>query len=414
MLVMVALAISLSWKMCLLALVFVGCLMGLLLPLNRKIYRSGQSQLLSYKTVFAMLTEQLSSLKVVKSYVREDFYCQQLNILRERLEAQHVSIARVNALTRWIYCVGAAISFSVFFYVALSWLTVPLPTLLLLLFIFSRLLPQASQLQTHYQQLLHKVPAFADIEQMKGECAAHAEHSIERTSIPPFQDVLELRAVSYQYAGKSEPVFSDMDLRIEKNKTLAIMGPSGAGKSTLADLIAGLVAPTEGGLYCDGLLINDSHRIGWRKNIAYVTQDVYLFNDSLRANLSWVAEEPLSDEDIWQALKLAAADDFVSQLPQQLDTFIGDRGIRLSGGERQRLALARAILSKPKILILDEATSALDHANEQKIQQALAGLKGKLTIIIVAHRETTVAHADDIIHLPFEKPDNPRLAVGLS
>jgi ATP-binding cassette subfamily C protein len=152
-------------------------------------------------------------------------------------------------------------------------------------------------------------------------------------------------------------------------------------------------------MFCDDLMINEENSFSWRNNVAYVTQEVYLFHESIRANLTWISSNQLTDDYLWQALNLAAADDVIANLPQGLDTIIGDRGIRLSGGERQRLALARAILSEPQLLILDEATSALDHENEKKIQTALKQLQGKITILIIAHRETTISHADQIISL---------------
>ncbi len=179
-------------------------------------------------------------------------------------------------------------------------------------------------------------------------------------------------------------------------------GPSGAGKSTLADLIAGLLIPTSGTISCDDISLEGEIRSAWRKNIAYITQEVYLFHDTIRHNLSWVKKD-VSDTTIWKMLESAAAAEFVTRLPQGLDTVIGDRGIRLSGGERQRLALARALLSQPQLLILDEATSALDHENERKIQQALEQLQGKLTIIIIAHRKTSIEHVDHLVELKPQK-----------
>ncbi|PIW44083.1 MAG: hypothetical protein COW18_14165 [Zetaproteobacteria bacterium CG12_big_fil_rev_8_21_14_0_65_54_13] len=149
---------------------------------------------------------------------------------------------------------------------------------------------------------------------------------------------------------------------------------------------------------CDDMVLEGDARMAWRRGVAYITQEVFLFHDTVRANLAWVSPG-VSEAELWQALEMAAAAEFVRALPAGLDTLIGDRGIRLSGGERQRLALARALLSKPQLLILDEATSALDHDNEQKINQALLQLDGKLTILIIAHRETTIAHVKQRIVL---------------
>ena len=152
-------------------------------------------------------------------------------------------------------------------------------------------------------------------------------------------------------------------------------------------------------LIIDEQTIDDSNRHLWRKNIAYVTQGMHLFHDTIRNNLTLLFDKTFTDEQLWEVLTLSAAEEFVKQLPEGLDTLIGDNGIKLSGGERQRIALARALLSDPKVLILDEATSALDEENERKIRDALIQLNGQLAIIVIAHNETTIAHIDKRIEL---------------
>jgi ATP-binding cassette subfamily C protein len=274
-----------------------------------------------------------------------------------------------------------------------------LGTIFLLLVIFSRLLPQLSGWQRTYQQLLHGVPAINDINSMQIACDQAKELFNPELACPEINHHIQIKGISYRYPKQKQSVFEGISFTIDKNQTLALVGPSGAGKSTLADLIAGLLEPDHGSIYCDDVMIDAELRLAWRKRVAYVTQEVYLFHDTIRANLSWVSPTPVEDAALWEALKLSAADDFVADLPNGLDSIVGDRGIKLSGGERQRIALARALLSAPQLLILDEATSALDHENEHKIQQALKRLQGKLTIIIIAHRETTIRHADKRVEL---------------
>ncbi len=398
-LVMVGLAFLLSWKMTLLAVGCAAVLLTLLLPFNRIIYGSGKTQLMSYKLIFQMLTEQLGSLKMIKSYASESYHANQMQQVSEALEAQQVKFSRMTATTQWVYMVGAVIAFSLFFYVAQAVLAIPLATILLLLVFFSRLLPQISGLQRTYQQLLHKVPAFNDVSEMMRACDEAKEPVDPQMPCPILTREIRLEGICYRYPDKVQPVFENLSVQIDKNQTVALVGHSGVGKSTLVDLIAGLLEPDRGTLYCDDIALEGENRLAWRQQVAYVTQEVYLFHDSVRANLSWVSSKPVADDDLWRVLKLTAAEDFVMRLPLGLDTVIGDRGIRLSGGERQRLALARALLAEPQLLILDEATSALDHENEQKIQLALEQLQGKLTILIIAHRETTIAHADKCIEL---------------
>ncbi|MFL0801148.1 MAG: ABC transporter ATP-binding protein/permease [Agarilytica sp.] len=396
--IMIGLSMLVSWQLSLTALVFSSFLFILLLPLNRMLYGSGKTQLMSFKTIFQMLSEQLGSLKMIKSYGAENYYADKVLKKSELMEAQSVRLTQLTALTQWIYIVVSAAGFGAFLYITLSVLTIPLATLLLLLVIFSRLLPQIASLQKSYQQLVHGVSALNDVRSMMISCHTAEETSVSELNIRLVKE-LHLQNVSFLYPNKHELVLENVSLVIKPKETLVLTGPSGIGKTTLADLVAGLLAPTEGKIICDTTELDDKTRLFWRKNIAYVTQEIYLFHDTIKANLEWVAQQPVSDEAIWNALKLASADEFVASLPNGLNTVIGDRGIRLSGGERQRLALARALLSNPQLLILDEATNALDIKNELKIQEALRQLRGKLTILIIAHRDTAYMHADKHIEL---------------
>ena len=189
-----------------------------------------------------------------------------------------------------------------------------------------------------------------------------------------------------------------IDLVIPAHKTIAIVGPSGSGKTTLADLILGLLSPIEGTIFIDERPLRGEWVHNWRSSIGYVPQETFLFHDTVRGNLLW-AKRDATEEELWKALELAAAEAFVSALPNGLDTVLGDRGIRLSGGERQRIALARALLRKPTLLLLDEATSSLDTENEQRIQDAIEGLHGELTMVVIAHRLSTIRRADSIVVL---------------
>ncbi len=403
--VYIVIALLLSWKMCLLAMLCGVALLLILMPLQKRTLHSGERQLGGNKAIFQLLTEQLSSLKMIKSYAAELFYADKLQQVSTLLEEQQVRITRINALTQFVYAVGAVISFSLFFYFALEMIEVPLPSLLLLLLIFSRLLPRFSSIQSTYQRILHQLPAFEDVRVMMHRCLAAQESEQGLTvAMPKFEQAIRLENVCFAYEGQDRLVIDKLSMEIKRNQTIALVGPSGAGKSTLADIIAGLLQPTTGAVYCDDIKLEGEERLAWRQGLAYITQEVFLFHDTVRANLNWVAPG-LSDEQLWQVLEKAAAKDFVERLPQGLDTIAGDRGVRLSGGERQRLALARALLSQPQLLILDEATSALDHENEKKIQQALRQLHGKLTIIIIAHRETTIEHVDARIELRINHGD---------
>ena len=401
--VYVGLSLLLSWQMTMLAVTCALVLLVVLLPLNRVVLRSGQMYLGGGKNLMQMFAEQLASLKMIKSYGSESLYLAKMDEESRVLEAQSVRMTRINGLTLLVTTIGGVISFSLCFYFALEWFSVSLATLLLLLLIFSRLMPQLASIQSSYQRLLHQLPAFEDVQCLMQACEQAAETKPPADLLPPkLEQRIRLEHVSFRYEQGNRQVIDNLTLEIAKNATVALTGPSGAGKSTLADLIAGLLVPDSGVIRCDDVVLEREQRMVWRRGVAYITQEVFLFHDTVRANLEWVAEGT-GESDIWQALEMAAAADFVHALPNGLDTVIGDRGIRLSGGERQRLALARALLSKPQLLILDEATSALDHDNEQKIHQALLQLDGKLTMLIIAHRETTIAHVKQRIALSIDE-----------
>jgi ATP-binding cassette, subfamily C, bacterial len=244
---------------------------------------------------------------------------------------------------------------------------------------------------------LHSLASWQEILTLTALAQNHAEPPTVAAVVPPLQDAIVLRAVTLRHPGRGAPALARIDLTIPARTTLAICGPSGAGKSTLADLLAGLVSPDSGTIAIDGLTIDSARRGAWRQRVAYVQQDPALFHGTIAENLRWAAPE--ADHSAMAAALSRASAEFVLGLPDALDTVVGDKGLRLSGGERQRVALARALLREPDLLILDEATSALDAANEAAILDAVARLRGQLTIIIVGHRPAMLAHADRVIEL---------------
>jgi ATP-binding cassette subfamily C protein len=386
----------LSPLLTLLALVSGVVLFGLLVPLTRKLQASGNLQLGLYKEIYQLVGEQLNGLKLIKSHVAEDRYINHLSATSELLEKQDLELTRINAISRFVHLVGAAIVFSLLFYAAIQLLTIPVATLVLLLFIFSRLLPQITGIQASIQRLHYQAPAYEDLVIYQHSASDNEEPgAMIATGLLTAADSIRLRNVSYRHAGSSQPVFTELNAVVPVNATTAINGRSGIGKSTLADIVAGLVWPDSGDLLLDEQVLEQSDLREWRKQVAYVTQDIFLFHDTIRNNLLAVADsQGVTEEKLWQALEIASIAHFVKALPDGLETVIGDRGIRLSGGERQRLAIARALISNPKVLILDESTSALDAENIGKISQALDRLRGQMTIVIIAHNETSVVQAD--------------------
>jgi subfamily B ATP-binding cassette protein MsbA len=209
-----------------------------------------------------------------------------------------------------------------------------------------------------------------------------------------FNSSIEFDAVSFAY--EKELVLRNINIRIEKGKTIALVGPSGGGKSTLADMVPRFYDPTQGSVKLDGISLADYDMESLRKQMGVVTQESILFNDTILNNIAFGMEN-VSAEAVMEAAKIANAHDFIMQTENGYETYIGERGSKLSGGQRQRISIARAVLKNPPILILDEATSALDSESERLVQEALFNLMKNRTSIVIAHRLSTIQHADEIV-----------------
>ncbi|TQV89509.1 ABC transporter ATP-binding protein [Aliikangiella coralliicola] len=400
--VYVTLAILLSWEISLLAVLFAAALVLPIIPFNHKIHQAGKKRLLGFSDIFQIIGEQLDSIKTIKTFNAEYFFHKKLKVANQKLEKQVVLASSANALSKLMFTIASVVFISAIFYVSLVWLEVAVSTLLLVLFIFSRLLPSIATLINTLHLLLFELPSIEDVRETIKTFRVNEQIDFSASKLKAFDSsehdgVIEFKNVVYRYPGKALNAIDNLSFKIAINQTTVFFGPSGSGKTTTADLLVGLLMPTAGKVVINNQHLNPELLMSWRHNVAYVTQENHLFHQSIRDNLNWVSEG-ITEHEIWLALEQASAKDFVERLPDGLDSIIGDKGVRISGGERQRLALARALLKKPKLLVLDEATSALDKVNEQKIQSALARLKGKLTIIIIAHRDSSIRNADQVVY----------------
>lgn len=218
-------------------------------------------------------------------------------------------------------------------------------------------------------------------------------NKVEKWSL---KDKIVLKDIAYHYPDSEKLVLSEVSFSINRGETVALIGSSGAGKTTLADILLGLLQPVKGTILVDGKNIYDNMD-AWHHMLGYIPQTIYLSDDTIRNNIAFgIREEDIDDDAINEALKKAQLYDFVQTLDKGLDTFVGDRGVRLSGGQRQRIGIARALYYNPEILILDEATSALDNETETAVMEAIESLKGMKTMVIIAHRLTTLKNADVI------------------
>lgn len=257
------------------------------------------------------------------------------------------------------------------------------------------LLPSANKMSEYLGSIIHNGVV---IHKIGEEYVAIRDMEIkisEKKDYKPMKLEREIRVedLTFRYPDTEEAVLSHVNVTIPKNVSAAFIGPSGAGKTTMVDLILGVLKPQEGRITLDGMDIAESYR-GWHDKIGYIPQTIYMLDDTIRNNIAFGQEENIDDDEIWAALKQAQLDEFVASLDEGIDTMIGEAGVRLSGGQRQRIGIARALYRKPEVLVLDEATSALDTETEAAVMEAIDSLQGKMTMLIIAHRLTTIKNCD--------------------
>ena len=376
-----------------------GLVLSLLLLRRTELGRSaGAAVSRAYSDLYTAAGEHLAGLKFTKSHGLEERQAEAFDRITANVAGTHEEVVRTQADVSLFLQAGTVVALSLIIYFAFEVLALPLATVLLLIYLFSRLLPMVASVQRSYQSLISLLPAFGQYEEALEGSSAAAEPPADDRSELPLNRSIELKDVSFGYRGTGgAAAIRGLQLTIWSGETTALVGPSGAGKSTVADLVIGLIAPDTGSVLLDGVPLDGARRHAWRRQIAYVSQDVFLFHDTIRANLLLALPEA-GEAELWEALEAASAG-FVRQLPEGLDTVVGDRGMRLSGGERQRLVLARALLRKPQLLVLDEATSSLDADNEERVKEAIDRLSGRVTILVIAHRLASIrsAHAIHVL-----------------
>ena len=265
----------------------------------------------------------------------------------------------------------------------------------LLIAAMSRILPACSRINYNFTTMRQSMAA---VESVFSALKEPAERLVVSQEPVTFEKTLSVENLFFSYV-PGRPVIRNLNFVIPRLASVAFTGTTGSGKTTLADLILGLLTPDSGAVKADGRDIREN-LASWRARIGYVPQFIFLLNSTIRANVAFgIPEEEIDEEKVWNCLRTAQIADFVDSLPEKLSSQVGDNGIQLSGGQRQRIGIARALYRTPELLILDEATSALDNETEQAFIDAIKALKGKLTILMIAHRLTTVAHCDMTIHL---------------
>jgi ATP-binding cassette subfamily C protein len=391
-------ALLLSWQVTLVAFGF-GLLVLMAFAGHRKrAVELGHDLATATREMQASVQEGLAGLRLTKIFRQEELHLGAFMGVVALLREKQLRFVASSSEARMLLQMGGALMLAALLYAGLSWWSVPVSRLLALSLVFARLIPMLGTIQQNVQYILYAGPALAEYDAVMLESQTAAEPA-RTDSVEPIAltTAIELRNVSLTYANRDQAALDDVSIQIPARKTTAIIGHSGSGKSSLADVLTGLIEADHGSLWVDDAEITESRRRQWLGSVAYVQQDAFLFHDTVRGNLTW-ANPQVSEADMFAALELASAQ-FVFAMPKGLDTIVGDGGMRLSGGERQRIALARALLERPALLILDEATSALDPVSEAEVQAAIAALHGNLTIVIIGHRLALLEKADQIIEI---------------
>lgn len=391
---------SVSQSIAVIIVVLLLLSLGIFTSLSRRFSKKLGKECQEYKgKIFQWVNQCLGGIKELKILNREDFFIESY----QEYFTKYIKGLRINRLIAVLprYFVEAVCMSGLLLaiIVKMFWgqqddITTFIPQVATFGVAAFRLLPSVGKINEHVADILYALPSFDliyhDLKAIDTETVT--EKRVEKEW--DFQEKIAVQKVCYQYPGTEEYVIDHASFEIPKGKTVAFIGTSGAGKTTMVDIILGLLQPQYGKIYADQLNIH-KYPYMWQKKVGYIPQVIYLSDDTIRNNIAFGIKADEIDEDAIQlALQRAQLFEFVENLPEGLDTIVGDRGIRLSGGQRQRIGIARALYHDPEVLVLDEATSALDHETEAAVMSAIDNLQGSKTILIIAHRMSTIRNAD--------------------
>jgi ABC-type bacteriocin/lantibiotic exporter with double-glycine peptidase domain len=376
---------------------------GIFAVMSGWLKRLGQARIDANKERFTVVSEAFGAAKEVKVRGLEQAYIQRFAKPAEiyaKGQATAQIIAQLPRFALEAIAFGGMLLVILYLMAKSGGFAVALPIVALYAFAGYRLLPALQQIYGALTQLRFAGPALdalhQDLSSLQGTDAQHCQ-----LSPLPLTQAITLNQVSYRYSNAPKPALKGIDLTIPVHNTVGFVGATGSGKTTMVDVILGLLEPQEGTLKIDGQPITTANRRQWQGAIGYVPQQIYLADDSVAANIAFgVNAKGIDHRAVERAAKIANLHEFIiNDLPQSYATTVGERGVRLSGGQRQRIGIARALYHKPQVLILDEATSALDNLTEQAVMDSMSSLGQKVTVILIAHRLSTVKKCDVIFLL---------------
>jgi ATP-binding cassette subfamily C protein len=393
--VFIATVVFINWRLTMTAAGFGVVLMLVNAWLVQKTGTAGTTITQVYATLLARLTDGISGIKPLKAMARENHLMPWLVDDCAQLAKASTNIAVLNAFHKNLQEPLMAITGAAALVLAITYYQVSVPALLVLGMLYTRVFTRVSAVHGELQSVASTESAFWSARKLHEAARANAEPSSggER---PDIHDGITLDNVDFSYT--EQPVLKGLSLEIPRGKFVVLAGPSGAGKTTIVDMVIGLSQPTGGAVRIDGTDLRQVDMRAWREQIGYLAQESFVFNDTVRNNVT-LSDGSIEDQAVIDALIRANAWDFIQALEGQLDDSVGERGMKLSGGQRQRLALARALVKRPKLLILDEPTAALDPVSQETIIQSLRGLTGDITILAVTHHPALMAAADRVYRI---------------
>jgi ABC-type multidrug transport system fused ATPase/permease subunit len=383
-----------------------GSTVILMLLIQPRIKRFGATAHAMHRDTLSSIQQAFQGVRDVKLLGRERFFSEAYGRRRRKLARMLYTNQTIAQSPRYVIETSLILFILAFFAVTIArgGTQSALATLGLFGYAGLRLQPSLQRIAAAFNSLKFATAPTADIH--RDLRLIEQNVAATDTGSPfPFEREIRLEEVSFAYEGTRSDALSEVTLTIERGEQIGICGPTGGGKTTLVDLIAGLLSPAKGRVLVDDVDIATNLR-GWQRNLGVVPQMVFLIDDTLRRNIALgIPDDKIDEAAVWEAVQLAQLEAFVKDLPEGLETVVGERGVRLSGGERQRIAIARALYYRPQVLIFDEGTSALDNATEQELMRALRSLRGEHTILLVAHRLSTVRDADRVVFV-----ENGRIA----
>ncbi|CAN5432175.1 lipid A export permease/ATP-binding protein MsbA [soil metagenome] len=391
-------AFSYNWRLTLGALIIAPVIGGLTSKFSKSLRKLSQESFEGNKLLTDTAQESLSNYQIVQAYRAEEREKSRFSNVAEIIARANLRSGRIAALSPPIITTIGIFAFVTFLFFGLREINtgrMEAAQFFAFLFFLFRSYDPMRKISRQHNEITKAFAAARDVWDVMDSSDALPEkkNAIELT---PLQNKITLKDVSFNYSEEDKNVIKNFNLEIPKGEMVALVGESGGGKSSLIKLVQRLYDPTEGAIFWDETDLRDAKVLSLKKQIALVTQETVLFNDTIRYNISY-GKPDATDAEITEAARIAFADEFIQELPNGYDTFVGERGIFLSGGQRQRIAIARAVLVNAPVLILDEATSALDAESEQLVQKALANLMQNKTSIVIAHRLSTVRKADKIV-----------------